>query len=144
MRRIVMGLMTMGALGLALSAAYARSTPDAKLALHEGSVGAGVGVSWGSGTLTYGGKEYPVQVDGLSVGDVGATRIEAAGVVHNLTKISDFDGNYTAVDAGVTVGGGGGVVAMRNQNGVQVELFTTTRGAKVALGTSGVNMKLKR
>jgi hypothetical protein len=25
-----------------------------------------------------------------------------------------------------------------------LELFTTTQGAKVALGTSGVNMKLKR
>jgi len=145
MRRIVTGLMTVGALGLTLSVAHAASSaPDGKLALHEGSVAAGVGVSWGSGTLTYGGKEYPVQVDGLSVGDVGAARVEAAGVVHNLKKLSDFDGNYTAVGADVTAGGGAGVAAMENSNGVEIELFSTTQGAKVALGPSGVKMKIKR
>jgi hypothetical protein len=142
MRRIVMGLVTVGALGLALSVARA-DRADGKLELHEGSVGAGIGVSWGSGTLSFAGKEYPVQVEGLSVGDVGATRVEAAGVVHNLNKLSDFDGNYTAIRADLTAGGGGGVISMRNQNGVQVELFSTTQGAKVALGPSGVNMKIK-
>ena len=142
MRRIVMGLVTVGALGLALSVARA-DRADGKLELHGSSVGAGIGVSWGSGTLSFDGKEYPVQVEGLSVGDVGATRVEAAGVVHNLDQLSDFDGNYTAVRADLTAGGGGGVIAMRNQNGVQVELFTTTQGAKVALGPSGVNMKVK-
>ncbi len=143
MRRIVMGLVTLGALGLALSVARA-DRADGKLELHGGSVGAGIGVSWGSGTLSFDGKEYPVQVEGLSVGDVGATRIEAAGVVHNLDKLSDFDGNYTAVRADLTAGGGGGVIAMRNQNGVQVELTATTQGVKLALGDAGVSMKIKR
>jgi len=49
------------------------------LRLSGGSVAAGVGVDWASGTLTYQGKHYPVSVKGLSVGDVGVTSIEASG-----------------------------------------------------------------
>jgi len=145
MRRIIMGLVTVGALGVALSVARAaHKTPDAKLALHEGSVAAGVGISWGKGSLSYRGKQYRVSVNGLSVGDLGVSKIEAAGEVYNLGKLDDFDGNYTAVGAGLTIGGGGGVVAMRNQNGVQVELVATTQGIKLALGDAGVSMKIER
>jgi hypothetical protein len=32
---------------------------------------------------------------------------------------------------------------MRNQNGVRVELVSTTQGAKLTLGPSGVRMKTK-
>jgi hypothetical protein len=143
MRRI-MGLVTVAALGLALVAqAKEKKTPDATLALHEGSIAAGIGISWGGGTLTYKGKHYPVDVKGLSVGDVGATKIEASGKVYHLKKLSDFNGNYTAVGAGLTAAGGGSVAVMKNQNGVTVELVATTQGLKFALGGAGVDMKIK-
>jgi len=32
---------------------------------------------------------------------------------------------------------------MRNQNGVRVELVSTTQGAKLTLGPSGVRMEIK-
>jgi len=48
------------------------------------------------------------------------------------------------VAAGATVGGGGGVTAIQNQNGVRVDLVTTTQGLKFALGANGVNMKIKQ
>src|SRR5215467_4612298 len=122
MKRIL-GLMTVAVLGLGLTVARAADkTPDATLKLSAGSIAAGVGISWGGGTLTYKGKDYPISVSGLSVGDVGASKVEAAGSVYNLTKLSDFDGNYTAVGAGMTIAGGGSGVAMRNQNGVVVQL----------------------
>ena len=145
MRRL-MGLITVAALGLALTVARAdeKKMPDATLALHAGSVAAGIGISWGGGTLTYKGKDYPVDVKGLSVGDVGATRIEASGNVYNLKSIGDFNGNYTAVAAGLTIAGGGGYAAMKNQNGVTVELVSTTQGLKFALGGGGVDMKIKQ
>jgi len=144
MRRM-MGFMAVAALGLALTAAEAKSrTPNATLRLTGGSVAAGVGVDWGRGTLTYQGKTYPVAVKGLSVGDVGVTSIEASGKVFNLKKLSDFDGNYTAVDAGLTAAGGAGVAAMKNQNGVTVELVSTTRGVDIALGGAGVDMKINK
>jgi len=144
MRRMT-GFMAVAALGLALTAAEAKSrTPNATLRLTGGSVAAGVGVDWGRGTLTYQGKRYPVAVKGLSVGDVGVTSIEASGKVFNLKKLSDFDGNYTAVDAGLTAAGGAGVAAMKNQNGVTVELVSTTRGVDIALGGAGVDMKINK
>jgi hypothetical protein len=75
---------------------------------------------------------------------VGASKVEASGKIYNLKKLEDFDGNYTSVAAGATLGGGGGAIAMRNQNGVNAELVSTTQGVKLVLGTSGVEMKLKK
>jgi len=118
--------------------------PDATLKLSGGSVAAGVGINWGGGTLTFQGKEHTVDVKGLSVGDVGVTKIEASGKVYNLKKLEDFDGNYAAVGAGATVAGGGSVVTMKNQNGVKVDLVATTQGVKFALGGGGVDMKIKK
>jgi hypothetical protein len=144
MKRLV-GLMTIAALGAALTVARAEDkAPDATLKLSGGSVAAGIGVSWGSGTLTYKGKEHPIDVKGLSVGDVGVTKLEASGKVYGLKDLADFDGNYTAAGAGATVAGGGSVVAMKNQNGVEVHLVATTQGVKIALGAGGVDMKIKK
>jgi hypothetical protein len=141
MRRIS-ALMAVAALGLALSVAQAEETPDATLKLSGGSVAAGIGFSWGGGTLTYKGKDYPVSVKGLSVGDVGATKIEASGSVYNLKKLEDFDGNYTAAAAGATVAGGASASTMKNQNGVKINLVSTTQGLKFALAAGGVDMKI--
>jgi hypothetical protein len=144
MKRIVM-LMTMAALTVALTTARAEDkAPDATLKLSGGSVAAGIGVSWGSGTLTFKGKDYPIDVKGLSVGDVGVTKIEASGKVYGLKDLANFDGNYAAAGAGAAVAGGGSVVAMRNQNGVEVTLTSTTQGVKIALGGGGVDMKIKK
>jgi hypothetical protein len=144
MRRMSM-LMMVAALGLALSVAQAEEEkPDATLKLSGGSVAAGLGVSWGGGTLTYKGKDYPISVTGISVGDVGVTKLEASGSVYNLTKLEDFDGNYTAAAAGATLAGGASAVAMKNQNGVKVNLVATTQGVKIVLGGGGVDMKIKK
>jgi hypothetical protein len=107
-------------------------------------VAAGIGFSWGSGTLSYKGKDYPVDVKGLSAGDVGATKVEASGSVYNLKKLDDFNGNYTAAGAGMAVAGGASAVAMKNQNGVKINLVSTTQGVKVTLGAGGVDLKLKQ
>ena len=139
-------LITAAALTVALGGAFAAEDekPDATLKLSAGSVAAGVGVNWGSGTLTFQGKEHPVDAKGLSVGDVGVSKIEASGKVYNLKKLEDFDGTYAAVGTGATVGGGGGVSAMRNQNGVVIDAVSTDQGLKVAIGTGGVKMAIKK
>ena len=143
MRRIT-GLLAIAALSVGLTAAFAEDkAPDATLKLSGGSIAAGIGLSWGGGTLTYKGKDYPIDVKGLSIGDVGITKIEAAGKVYNLKKLDDFNGNYTALAAGLTVAGGAGVSGMKNQNGVTVELVATTQGVKFTLGGGGVDMKIK-
>jgi hypothetical protein len=116
--------------------------PDATLTLSEGSVAVGIGYSWGKGTLTYKGKKYPVKVEGLSVGEVGVTRATATGNVFNLKKLEDFDGNYVAGGAAGTVGGGAGISAMKNQNGVNIELKSTTQGASLKLAGEGIKLSV--
>jgi len=118
--------------------------PDATLRLSGKSVAAGIGFSWGKGTLTYKGKDYPVSVKGLSLGKVGISGVTASGEVHNLKNLQDFDGNYTAAGAGITLAGGGTAIAMKNQNGVRVVLHATTRGVDLTIGGAGVDMAIKK
>ena len=146
MRRTLTGLVAVGSLvsllaGLALAQA---KKPDATLSLTEGTVGVGIGFSWGKGTLSYKGKTYPVTVEGLSVGDVGIQRATATGDVFDLKKIEDFDGNYTAAGAGATVGGGAGITAMKNQNGVVIQLKSTTQGANLKLAAEGIKLAVQK
>jgi hypothetical protein len=117
---------------------------DATVKITGKSVAAGVGYSWGSGVLTYQGKEYPFTVTGISAGDIGITSVELSGSVSNLKNLNDFNGNYTSVSAGATVAGGAGAAAMRNQNGVVINLVATTRGLNFNLGVDGVKIQLKK
>ena len=116
--------------------------PSATLQLTGGAVAAGIGFSWGSGTLNFRGKEYRVSVSGLSVGDVGIVRATARGSVYDLQKVQDFDGTYTSYAIGSTIGGGGSVATLRNQNGVVIHIVATTQGLKLTLNASGVRMRI--
>jgi hypothetical protein len=142
MRRVMIALVIVGGLVAALAGLAAAQGDTGTLTLTDGSVAAGVGFSWGRGTLTYGGKTYPVKVDGLSVGEVGVSRATAVATVKNLQKLSDFSGNYVAAGAGATAGGGADVAVMRNQNGVVIEIKSTTQGANLKLGVDGVRLTL--
>jgi hypothetical protein len=70
------------------------------------------------------------------------TRATAKGTVSNLPKLDDFSGNYVAVAGGATAAGGAGVAVMQNQNGVVIELQSTTQGASLKLGAEGLRLTL--
>ena len=142
MRRFVMAVVAVGTLVAALAGVVAAQAKNGTLTLSDGSVAAGVGFSWGKGTLAYAGKTYPVKVEGLSVGEIGIVRATATGTVSNLTKVGDFSGNYVAVGAGAAAAGGAGVAVMQNQNGVVIELQSTTQGASLKLGAEGLRLTL--
>jgi hypothetical protein len=141
----LIGAFLVGALGVA-HADEKKKAPkaDATLKISAKALAAGAGYSWGGGKLTYKGKEYDITIDGLTVGAVGITSISASGKVYDLKKLEDFDGNYTAVVAGSAIGGGGGVLTMRNQNDVEVTLKATTRGVSLTIGVSGVKLAIKK
>lgn len=123
------------------------SGPDATLRLSTGGFALGIGVSWGSGTLTYKGKNYPVKVKGLSVGRVGATSSSAYGEVFNLKHLQDFNGHYSfgaAGTRGVTIAKGKAGTLMSNQAGVIVRLSTTQKGVNVNATGGGVDMQIQR
>ena len=118
--------------------------PDGTVELSSGSFAAGIGFSWGKGTLTYKGKEYPISVNGMSLGKVGLTKATAQGNVYNLKRLKDFDGNYTSTGVGMTLAGGRNAVAMKNQHSVKVAVYSTTRGLDVTIGGAGVEMRIKK
>ena len=142
MRRLIVAVVIVGGLVAALAGLAAAQNGTGTLRLSDGSVAAGVGFSWGKGTLSYNGKTYPVKVEGLSVGDVGLTRATAVGKVSNLKNVSDFSGNYVAAGAGATAAGGADIAVMRNENGVVIEIKSTTQGAGLKLGVDGVRLTL--
>ena len=125
----------------------AAEKPDATVRLTSKAVAAGVGFGWGKGTLTYKGKDYPISVNGLSLGKVGISGASAYGEVYNLKKLQDFNGHYHAGGAGrrgVTLASGRSATAMTNDAGVTVLLSSTQRGVDVNLGGAGVDMAIKK
>jgi len=128
-------------------AATHHSRPDATLRLSGGGFALGIGVNWGSGTLTYRGKDYPVKVKGLSVGRVGVTSSSGYGEVFNLKHLQDFNGHYNVGGAGtrgVTLGAGKTGTIMSNQAGVIVRVSSTQNGVAVNATGGGVDMQLQR
>ena len=117
--------------------------PSGKVWMESRSVAIGIGVSWGDGKLTFQGKDYPFDVKGLSVVDLGVSKVTAVGEVFNLKKLSDFSGNYVAGQAGAAMGAGANAVIMKNQTGVVMKLTGTDAGIQLTLAGAGVDVKLK-
>jgi hypothetical protein len=117
---------------------------DATLQLTEGSAAAGIGWSWGHGSLTYKGKTYKVKVEGLTIGEIGLTNVKAHGKVYNLNRLEDFDGVYAAGGAGATAGKGKGASALTNANGVSVLLTSDSKGASLKIAAEGIKLKIER
>jgi hypothetical protein len=146
MKRRLIGVAIMGAMlcFAPTGRAAEEKKPDATVKMSGKSVAAGVGFSWGSGVLTYQGKQYPFSVSGLSAGNIGVSGAELSGEVFNLKSLDDFNGNYTSAGAGATVAGGGGGMTMKNQNGVVMNVVGTTRGLTFKLGVDGMKVQLKK
>ena len=117
--------------------------PDATLRLTQTSVAFILGYTWGSGSLTFQDKIYRVEVGAFSVLSLGVVKAEATGEVFHLTKIEDFNGTYTAVSVEGTLAAGAGATIMQNQNGVVIQLFTTTEGLNLKLAPEGVRLSIQ-
>jgi hypothetical protein len=130
-----------GVAGAGLAAA--QSVPSGTLELSGGSVAAGIGYTWAHGTLIFDGQKYRLKVQGLSILQVGISAYTASGTVYNLTKLSDINGIYTAVSAGVAVAGGASATAMKNSNGVVIQWVATHQGLNLSLGAKGVSIHLE-
>jgi hypothetical protein len=107
------------------------------------SIAAGIGRSWGSGTLTLlDGSEHRFKVSGLDVVAVGIKQATGVGNVYNLKKLEDFEGQYVKAAAGIAVGGGAGATSLRNDKGVVINLTSVGQGIDFRLAMSGMEVKL--
>ena len=81
---------TAGLLSIGQTVALAQDkAPDATFRYSGGSVGIGVGASWGHGTLSFQGKDYPFRMRGMDLVNVGGSKITATADVYNLKNIAD-------------------------------------------------------
>jgi hypothetical protein len=136
-------LVGLGCLGVLAVALAAEPAPSGTVKITSKAVAIGVGVTWGDGTLSYQGKTHSFSVDGLSVADLGISSVTSTGEVFNLTKLSDFSGNYAAGEAGIAIAGGPSDVVLKNQNGVVIRLHGTQQGGRLTLAAQGVKLQIK-
>ena len=136
-------LVALGCVAVFSVAMAAEPTPSGTVKLTSKAVAIGVGVTWGDGTLSFDGKNYPFSVEGLSVVDLGVSNITTSGEVFNLKNVADFSGNYLAGEAGIAIAGGPTDTIMKNENGVVLRLHGTQKGARLTLAAQGVTLKIK-
>jgi hypothetical protein len=112
----------------------------ATLTLTDGDVTAGVGFTWHKATLSYLGKTYRIDVQGLSVREVGVRRAHAVGGVYGLKTVEQLNGSYAAE----ALSGADGVTAITNTNGVVIEMKSMTPGASLKAASRGVQLSVSR
>lgn len=117
--------------------------PIGEVDINATQVAAGVGWTWGGGTLKFKGKTYNFTIKGLNVAAVGISKISAKGDVYNLTAPSDLAGTYVTAGAGMAVIKGKAGLVMRNDKGVVINLLSDQTGVQLSLGTDGLTISMK-
>ncbi len=119
--------------------------PSGYVWFSGGSVAAGIGYTWGHGTLYYSKdqEQYHFKLSGISIVDVGAAGINAEGEVYNLASPADLSGNFSAVTAGMTVGVGGSIAYLKNEKGVVIKVHSQSGGLKFNLSANGMHITLQ-
>jgi hypothetical protein len=142
---ITTATMLIVAAGTMLFASVATAAPDGTIELTLYKAGFIVGGSGGSGTLKFKGKQYPIDIGGISLGaTIGVSKAELIGEVYNLKQPGDIEGTYSAVQAGVAVAGGGKVAELKNSKGVVLKVKGKQVGLELALDLSGMQVSLKK
>ncbi len=138
-----------GAASAPPASAQARRDPGASgpvagtIAINAQGAAAGIGYTWGDGTLHFGGRTYHFSVDGVTVADVGYSRVSGRGRVYNLKRLQDFSGTYAAATGEATAGSGLGGQVLRNGNGVEIRVDQITRGVRLQGSADGIKLTLK-
>ena len=117
--------------------------PSGTITLQSRTIAVGVGLTRGDGVLSFRGRRYPFEIRGITVADVGFSRLSGRGRVYNLKRVEDFAGTYAASTGEVTAGRGRAGQALVNGAGVQIRVDNITRGAELAGSADGIQVTLK-
>ena len=111
--------------------------------IESTSIALGVGFEWGQGKLTmYDGSTHEFKIGGISVVDIGVSKLNLSGEVFNLTDPQDFTGNYLSGEAGGALFRGGSEVVMKNEKGVVMRMKSTQKGLKLTLAGKGLSVEM--
>ncbi len=142
---LVLGLLlAVGLMGVSRVAMAQQRMPDATASITLTSLAFIGGVEWGKGELHFRGKNYTFKVKGLKAGAIGIKRDSVNARIYNLKKAKDLGGNFLAGEAAATIAGGGSARVMKNQNGVEMHLFSVTMGADFTLAAEGLNVRMDK
>jgi len=122
---------------------YSKPYPMGFVSITLKGVGAGVGLEWGNGVLTYKGKKYTFKVKGLQIGKVGLSKMTAKGEVYNLFQLAEFPGQYAAVAAGAAIIKGKEAKDFKNAKGVHIVFKGTAKGLNLAIGPEGFTIRME-
>ncbi|HXX47260.1 MAG TPA: hypothetical protein VEN47_03465 [Myxococcota bacterium] len=125
-------------------AANKKASASATLKLVATSATPNTVISWTTSKLHFQGRYYDLVVDGVKVTTLGITSLTAVGRIYHMSKLEDLEGHYVAAAAGSQIGGGAQGFAMKNQNGVEIYLNSSSRGISLAMGSDGVQLTLKK
>jgi hypothetical protein len=144
-RFVFLPLMLLVALVGFSTVAAAEDKPSGSIKFEIYKAGLVVGVSGGSGTLTYKGKSYPLSIGGISLGaTIGVSKAEFVGDVFHLTAPEDIEGVYSGAQAGVAIAGGPKVAELKNAQGVVLKVKGEQMGIELSLDLNGMSIKLKK
>ncbi len=97
----------------------------------------------GHGTLNFKGQSFPIKVDGLGIGGIGLSTIQAHGDVYDLENIEDFAGLYGQARYGFAVGDqSAGQMWLANPNGITIHLDTKREGLMLSMGADGLTIQM--
>ena len=140
------GLMTMplSAVGQPRHTAdeIAKTKPSATFEVTAEQLRLLIGGATGKGTLYYQGKSYPFTIKAVTAGGVGATKVTAKGDVYFMERLEDFEGAYSAVTLGATLGAGAGGSQYENNKGVFLSVSSKSEGVGLMLGVGAVQVAL--
>lgn len=122
----------------------AQRTLSGTFSVAYDNVGGVVGFHDGHGTLVLNdGTKYAFTADGYSLASLGYSVATASGNVYNLTKPSDFSGEYGASGATAVIGVGTSNVLLKNRrNNTLIDYNSKEEGLRFGLGGGFVTFTL--
>ena len=103
-----------------------------------------IGGSAGSGTLFFHGRQYPLNIGGLSYGfTFGASETRFRGTVSHIRSPGDVNGVYAAGNVGAAVGRGAQAIVLTNQRGAVLTLTGISVGAIVSADLNGLVLTVR-
>lgn len=115
----------------------------ARISMKIAKAGFVLGVSTGSGTLQFQGRNYGLSIGGLRAGlIVGASNARMSGEVYNLHKLRHIEGTYASIQASAAAGTGGQNWVLENVHGVRLVLRGVQTGLEASLDAGGMRITL--